>query len=1148
MEGARLFVLVQDPQHNPLAGLEVRGRMASERRFRPLRFDKFSMRYIFDEVEPGTVEIEASSPNGAAKERCSMQLEGGDQHLQMMLGEPGMMSFDAAGTRYYFEPERHQLIFAVRGIDAAERVPEMLRRARLRFRAMDETRRPAEDVERRQAGDEAMLLIELGDAPGEVHERLIKVRHEMIEHGMTVRMAVPVRKNDEMAFGLTNEIIVRFAPELKVEEVLRVAARFGLEMERNIAYLGNAFLFIRPGIPMAEDLIEVLDALAKDDKVLYAQPNILQRLRNFLYNPNDYLYPAETHLQLIRCGAAWESLDLHPGVPAGGHPDITIAVLDIDGVDPTHPDLVGTLSDGTQKMVADFDFVNMATQIFANLPGDHGTQCASSATARMDNNLGVTGVAPNCHLIGGRMSGMSTNLEIADMWVWMAGFPTGSTHPSFPAQLAKGADVISNSWGPSWAPPNQVLRDAFDFLTTYGRGGRGCTVCFAAGNYGYSLVDNRNPYAADAKTLCIGASINSNPTSPTESYHADPAGQTTNLTATVDTRSFFSPYGLTIDLVAPSHTAYEKSPPNALIDPIMAAVRTDTGEWPGSAVAQTQLTGAVAAGATVLTVASSAGFAVGEYALLGGPGGSPHECRRINAVAAGQLTIDALENGYGVATTVTTGPNDYEISFGGTSHSCPTVAGAAALLLSVHSDLTWIEVRRLLRESAVHIDAAQADATGQWVDLDGDGTDDFSQWYGYGRLDVGAAVEDVIHVMQRADVVIRDNLADTGAVPSTGWHAASPDVWVRRNDDPIPALAYAAAPPHEVPKAGQDNYVFLRVKNNGTAVATTLHVRAMIAHFPGIEFRYPEDWQPTPGFGSTPSTPLQPGTYLIGESQITNLAVGGETIVKMRWDASLVPPQTVMVGGSPVQWHPCLLAEVSPHDGPAAVSNFYPVKGDNNLAHRNLSIDYSLSSPSAPFLTAVVAGTRFGRGVEALVFDRSRLAPETRVMVGMADVEMLRPWLEMVEKGEGFETFPPLGEIERDRGMEMGEHMEPFSKLGHCEVTLLDAGRFSVPCGEGCTLVVHAAEGTRLETLFTGRERRVREGIELVEHEGRKMLRLDRAAECVRLPMHLAAGQFAALLIGFERPEGADGKSLGALRISQMRGDGEISAGYEILA
>lgn len=74
---------------------------------------------------------------------------------------------------------------------------------------------------------------------------------------------------------------------------------------------------------------------------------------------------------------------------------------------------------------------------------------------------------------------------------------------------------------------------------------------------------------------------------------------------------------------------------------------------------------------------------------------------------------------------------DYNESFGGTSSACPGVAGVCALILAVNNNLTYTEVKNILRLSADKIDTAK----GAYDD------NGHSLLYGYGRVNAAKAVE-----------------------------------------------------------------------------------------------------------------------------------------------------------------------------------------------------------------------------------------------------------------------------------------------------------------------------------------------------------------------------------------------------------------------
>ena len=326
--------------------------------------------------------------------------------------------------------------------------------------------------------------------------------------------------------------------------------------------------------------------------------------------------------------------------------------------------------------------------------------------------------------------------------------------------------------------------------------------------------------------------------------------------------------------------------------------------------------------------------------------------------------------------------SDGEQTFGGTSASAPTVAAAAALMLSVEPTLTWIELRDRLRNTAVEIDAAQTDPNGQWAS-------GFSQWYGHGRLDVDDAIQSAIDFdPEDVNLVARDDLSDDGlSVPSPGstfWH--SPDIWARTADpatDGLPDPDYGDTPDHEDPIYGQDNWVRVRVKNVGDTASSDFFVRAYLTHFASAQFQYPTDYVPSNNPGDPIPSPLEQGTYLIGEQQVSSLAAGDVGIYDFVWDEDLVPPETV----DGTDWHPCLLAEVSPHTGPEP-SGVY-VFDNTNLAQRNLGVVYPDEEDFGPLeMSGVIGHADNPSDLKRIIVERGDLPQSATIWVRFLDREV----------------------------------------------------------------------------------------------------------------------------------------------------------------
>jgi hypothetical protein len=180
------------------------------------------------------------------------------------------------------------------------------------------------------------------------------------------------------------------------------------------------------------------------------------------------------------------------------------------------------------------------------------------------------------------------------------------------------------------------------------------------------------------------------------------------------------------------------------------------------------------------------------------------------------------------------------------------------------------------------------------------------------------------------------------------------DIWVRNANDNVAPANYAthANTVHQDPIPEQSNWVYVRFQNIGKSPSYRFFVRVYLAHWPRTEFAYPDDFIPSVRPGGSPPSSLTRGTYLIGEAKVDSLDGLAEGQIAVEWPAALVPPRTLSIAGINVAWHPCLLVEVTPHDG------FTPpgthVWQNNNLAQKNISSSYY--SATGDFAFAGLAG------------------------------------------------------------------------------------------------------------------------------------------------------------------------------------------------
>lgn len=198
--------------------------------------------------------------------------------------------------------------------------------------------------------------------------------------------------------------------------------------------------------------------------------------------PNDPYFPNQWHLRNTGQGGGTAGVDANVtrvwDFTRGA--GVNIAIID-DGLEITHEDL----APNAYPLLSKFHHNYNGGPTDDPTPGsfdNHGTAVGGVAAAKGNNNIGVSGSAPDASLVGLRLiAGPISDLDIADALYW---HPVGLT-----------IDTSNNSWGPSdgsgFRGAGFLTKQALADAAQLGRGGKGLVTVFAAGN-GLQYNDNSN--------------------------------------------------------------------------------------------------------------------------------------------------------------------------------------------------------------------------------------------------------------------------------------------------------------------------------------------------------------------------------------------------------------------------------------------------------------------------------------------------------------------------------------------------------------------------------------------------------------------------------------------------------------------------------
>ena len=345
----------------------------------------------------------------------------------------------------------------------------------------------------------------------------------------------------------TNQIVAQFVESLSSFEVDALGDFYGLERIERIDWLPRAYLLqLTPAATM--DTVSLANTLVEDGHAVFAHPNFMRKLahRAAVLEPAPALADRYWHLRDIDAFAAWQITT--------GSPDIAIAIID-DGVDVDHRAFA---SRSPLNFNAIDKSANPRPPVDAVEDNLHGTACAGLALGAASQAIATSGVAPGCRLMAVRLlerviptsAQQAANKALSGKDKLALSRALSVVQPYREALAIQwaaehGADVISNSWGPPDGkaksghvyPIDDIARLAVAYAVKEGRGGKGCVICWAAGNGDETVsVDG---YASHPDVLAVAACTSDGTRAPYSDYGPEVAitapggGYTDGLVTTV---------------------------------------------------------------------------------------------------------------------------------------------------------------------------------------------------------------------------------------------------------------------------------------------------------------------------------------------------------------------------------------------------------------------------------------------------------------------------------------------------------------------------------------------------------------------------------------------------------------------------------------
>ncbi len=211
--------------------------------------------------------------------------------------------------------------------------------------------------------------------------------------------------------------------------------------------------------------LELANVFYESNLFQYAEPDFI--VEDIVNCGNDEFFSQQWGLQNNGQSGGLYGVDINAckawDITKGAN--VVVAVVD-QGIELNHPDL--------KNNIYPLSYDTESSSLGSLVRGRHGTACAGIIGAD-DNNIGTSGVAPDCRL-------MSISNYLASTLM-----SRNKRGEGINWAVNNGADIINNSW--TIPINNQIIDDAITNALNNGRNGLGCVVVFASGNKNKNSVE-----------------------------------------------------------------------------------------------------------------------------------------------------------------------------------------------------------------------------------------------------------------------------------------------------------------------------------------------------------------------------------------------------------------------------------------------------------------------------------------------------------------------------------------------------------------------------------------------------------------------------------------------------------------------------------